>query len=190
MALLPPRAVRAPLTATLVLGTLPGVVVGAVVRVEVLSGPTAFYSSSPPSSSARRLARRRPRADVGPHAPLPPQPRIVALALAVGVIGGIYGIGGGSLLAPILVAVGFTVAEVAPAALASTFLTSIVGVPPTRSSAFAQRLDRPGLGRRPGDGRRRAVGGYVGQASRRGCPSHSCAAASASSPWRSGCGTS
>jgi uncharacterized membrane protein YfcA len=44
------------------------------------------------------------------------------------VIGGIYGIGGGSLLAPLLVAVGFTIAEVAPAALASTFLTSIVGV--------------------------------------------------------------
>ena len=43
-------------------------------------------------------------------------------------VGGIYGIGGGSLLAPVLVGLGFGVAEVAPAALASTFLTSIVGV--------------------------------------------------------------
>jgi hypothetical protein len=53
---------------------------------------------------------------------------IVALALAVGTIGGIYGIGGGSILGPILVGLGFSVVEVAPAALASTFITSIAGV--------------------------------------------------------------
>jgi hypothetical protein len=58
----------------------------------------------------------------------PRSPRLVGLALLVGVIGGVYGIGGGSLLAPLLVAIGFTIAEVAPAALASTFLTSIVAV--------------------------------------------------------------
>jgi hypothetical protein len=44
-----------------------------------------------------------------------------------GIIGGIYGIGGGSLLSPILVGCGFPVSTVAPAALASTFLTSILG---------------------------------------------------------------
>src|SRR4051794_17987968 len=33
----------APLTSALVLGTLPGVVAGAVIRVELLSGPSAFY---------------------------------------------------------------------------------------------------------------------------------------------------
>ena len=49
------------------------------------------------------------------------------MAVAVGVVGGIYGIGGGSILAPILVGSGLAVAEVAPAALASTFVTSIVG---------------------------------------------------------------
>jgi uncharacterized membrane protein YfcA len=48
--------------------------------------------------------------------------------LAVGVIGGIYGIGGGSLLAPVLVGMGFAVAEVAPAALLTTFITSIAGI--------------------------------------------------------------
>lgn len=48
-------------------------------------------------------------------------------ALAVGVVGGIYGIGGGSLLGPILVGRGVPVATVAPAALASTSVTSIVG---------------------------------------------------------------
>jgi uncharacterized membrane protein YfcA len=38
-----------------------------------------------------------------------------------------YGIGGGSLLGPILVGRGLPVAKVAPAALASTFLTSLTG---------------------------------------------------------------
>ena len=52
----------------------------------------------------------------------------MALAVAVGTIGGIYGIGGGSILGPILVGLGFTVTEVAPAALAATFLTSLAGV--------------------------------------------------------------
>jgi uncharacterized membrane protein YfcA len=52
---------------------------------------------------------------------------ITGLALAVGVVGGTYGIGGGSLLGPLLGGRGLPVALVAPAALTSTFLTSIVG---------------------------------------------------------------
>jgi uncharacterized protein len=44
------------------------------------------------------------------------------------VVGGIYGIGGGSLLAPVLIALGFSGYEVAPATLAATFLTSTVGI--------------------------------------------------------------
>jgi uncharacterized protein len=47
--------------------------------------------------------------------------------MAVGVIGGIYGLGGGSLLSPILVGRGLPVPTVAPAALTSTFVTSIAG---------------------------------------------------------------
>jgi uncharacterized membrane protein YfcA len=46
----------------------------------------------------------------------------------VGCVGGIYGIGGGSILAPILIGPGRKAAEVAPAALASTFVTSVGGV--------------------------------------------------------------
>jgi uncharacterized membrane protein YfcA len=46
----------------------------------------------------------------------------------VGCVGGIYGIGGGSILAPILIGSGRRPAEVAPAALASTFVTSVAGV--------------------------------------------------------------
>ena len=44
---------------------------------------------------------------------------IAVLALAVGVIGGIYGIGGGSILAPLLIGLGFSIYEVAGAALLS-----------------------------------------------------------------------
>ncbi|MFI1148305.1 TSUP family transporter [Streptomyces sp. NPDC020817] len=67
-----------------------------------------------------------------PRQPKPPGDRpsartVTGLALAVGVVGGIYGIGGGSLLGPILVGRGMPVAKVAPAALASTFATSVVG---------------------------------------------------------------
>ncbi len=52
----------------------------------------------------------------------------MVLSAAVGCVGGIYGIGGGSILAPILIGSGRRPAEVAPAALASTFVTSVAGV--------------------------------------------------------------
>ncbi|MEU7113071.1 TSUP family transporter [Streptomyces sp. NPDC046182] len=42
-------------------------------------------------------------------------------------IGGIYGIGGGSLLGPILAARGMPMARIAPATLAVTFTTSVAG---------------------------------------------------------------
>lgn len=118
----------APLTSALVIGTLPGVVIGAVIRVELLAGPDAFYLviAAVLAPLGAWLALGRSPAERTP--PKPNDKRIIALALLVGTIGGIYGIGGGSLLAPILVGVGFSMVEVAPAALASTFLTSIVGV--------------------------------------------------------------
>jgi uncharacterized protein len=57
-----------------------------------------------------------------------PIPALVALSVAVGCVGGIYGIGGGSILAPVLIGSGRKASEVAPAALASTFVTSVAGV--------------------------------------------------------------
>jgi uncharacterized membrane protein YfcA len=124
------RGIReAPLTSALVIGTLPGVVIGAVIRVELLSGPSAFYlviaAVLVPLGAWLALGRSPAGRRTPPAAD---DRRITAMALLVGTIGGIYGIGGGSLLAPVLVGLGFTVVEVAPAALASTFLTSIVGV--------------------------------------------------------------
>jgi uncharacterized membrane protein YfcA len=54
---------------------------------------------------------------------------IFSVAFIVGIIGGAYGIGGGSILAPFCVAVyGLPVYTVAGAALLGTFLTSIAGV--------------------------------------------------------------
>ncbi|MXG30474.1 TSUP family transporter [Streptomyces sp. YIM 132580] len=118
-----------PVTRLLIVGTVPGVIVGAVIRVFAVPGPRVFRlliavlllplglwlwlrTVRPAPSRARNL----------------PSPRATTtLALAVGVAGGIYGIGGGSLLGPILVGRGAPVVTVAPAALASTFVTSVVG---------------------------------------------------------------
>jgi uncharacterized membrane protein YfcA len=54
---------------------------------------------------------------------------IFTLSLIVGVIGGIYGIGGGSIIAPFFVAIfRLPVYTVAGAALMGTFVTSVAGV--------------------------------------------------------------
>lgn len=51
------------------------------------------------------------------------------LTFVVGIVSGTYGIGGGSIVAPFLIAIfGLPVYAIAGAALLSTFLTSIVGV--------------------------------------------------------------
>lgn len=120
---------RGPLMSLLILGTLPGVVAGALIRVKLLDRGDAFLLvvaavliplgawlafARPPSPAGSPDHRRRRL--------------ILILALAVGTVGGIYGIGGGSILGPILVGFGLSVFEVAPAALAATFLTSIAGV--------------------------------------------------------------
>ena len=53
----------------------------------------------------------------------------VFLGIVVGVIGGIYGIGGGAILAPILITFfGLSVYTIAGAVLAVNFMTSLVGV--------------------------------------------------------------
>ncbi|MBG0777499.1 MAG: sulfite exporter TauE/SafE family protein [Desulfovibrionaceae bacterium] len=56
-------------------------------------------------------------------------PGVFALSLAVGVVGGVYGIGGGSIVAPFFVTfLGLPVYTVAGAALMGTFVTSVAGV--------------------------------------------------------------
>jgi uncharacterized membrane protein YfcA len=117
-----------PLARFLAAGTLPGVILGAVVRVEWLSGPDAFLlvvaAVLVPLGAWLLLANPRRRVDASPRL----SPALLICAFAVGIVGGIYGIGGGSILAPVLLGLGFVAVEVAPAALIATFLTSIAGV--------------------------------------------------------------
>jgi uncharacterized protein len=121
---------RGPLARSLVLGSAPGVIIGAVLRVYVADDPTAFKLVAAvvllPTGlcilrSTRRTGTRVVRMRLNPRT-------ISLAAFGVGIVGGIYGIGGGSILGPILVGSGLAVSQVAPAALSSTFVTSIVGV--------------------------------------------------------------
>ena len=123
------RRLGGPLTRLLALGTLPGVIAGAIIRVEWLDGPEAFYLviACVLAPLGAWLALATPRAPRGAPG-LSSRRRIAALAVVVGAVGGIYGIGGGSILGPVLVSLGFSVIEVAPAALTATFLTSLAGV--------------------------------------------------------------
>ncbi|MCW2549478.1 MAG: Membrane protein [Mycobacterium sp.] len=119
------------LTRLLIAGTLPGVVAGSAIHVYFASGPRAFRLLAAAVLLPIGVwlcvgrpvrAKRQPRRDTG-IAPA----ALTALAVGVGVVGGIYGIGGGSILGPILVGSGVSITRVAPAALASTFVTSVVG---------------------------------------------------------------
>jgi len=116
----------------LITGTLPGVIAGSVIRVELLPGPRVFdlVIAAVLTPLGIWLTLTRPPRPQDPDRParLIPVPVLVILAAAVGCVGGIYGIGGGSILAPILIGSGRRPAEVAPAALASTFVTSVAGV--------------------------------------------------------------
>lgn len=117
-----------PLTRTLVLGALPGAVLGAVLRVYVVPGEQAFRLLAAalllPVGLLVLSGYGRDRA--GGSVELRTRHTLL-LAFTAGAAGGAYGVGGGSLLAPVLVGLGLPVAAVAPAALTMTFLTSVVG---------------------------------------------------------------
>jgi uncharacterized membrane protein YfcA len=125
------------LALVLIAGTVPGVIAGSVIRVELLPGARVFdlVISAVLLPLGAWLAVSRPVAGA-PSAPGPRaarrveigQPVLLAAAVVTGCIGGIYGIGGGSILAPLLIATGRPPAQVAPAALGSTFVTSVAGV--------------------------------------------------------------
>jgi len=145
-----------PLTWTVVAGTLPGVVAGGLVRLRWLPDPGPFKlfvgcvllyigarllvdgvrgrsaATAKPDSflvevvdfSWRRIAYRFEGAEHSCSSP-----SIFLLSLAVGLVGGVYGIGGGAIIAPFFVAIyELPVHTVAGATLMGTFVTSIVGV--------------------------------------------------------------
>jgi uncharacterized protein len=123
----------------LVAGSVPGVVLGALIRVYVAADPDVFraLAATVLAPVGLFILRRPAPGSLGRRC----RPRTVAaLAFAVGTVGGIYGIGGGSVLGPVLVGTGMAVATVAPAALLSTWVTSLVGV----ATYALISLDAPG----------------------------------------------
>jgi uncharacterized protein len=171
-----------PLTWVVIVGTLPGVFIGAVIRVAYLPNPKAFKlfasgvlvyigirmvldllrqetRNANKGSSEKRfqqlVSQYRTQAAKSKEAGYDPLPAvqvtefnfrrigytfygetfnfpiwgIFALSFIVGIVGGIYGIGGGAIIAPFFVSVfHLPVYTVAGAALMGTFVTSIAGV--------------------------------------------------------------
>lgn len=169
-----------PLAWVVIIGTLPGVLIGAVVRVAWLPDPAHFRlfaalvlgyiglrmawdqinrmrgKASPINGKAEErfqaLVREHRRRSNEAGRTLPgvrvtqfnlrrigyefygeehhcPTLGIFALSFVVGIVGGVYGIGGGSIIAPFFVTVfGLPIYTVAGAALMGTFVTSMAGV--------------------------------------------------------------
>jgi uncharacterized protein len=108
------------------------VIAGSVIRVELLPGMHVFdlIIAAVLIPLGGYLVLTRPARTRQPDRParLIPAPMLMVLAAVVGCAGGIYGIGGGAVLAPVLIGSGHKPSEAAPAALASTFVTSAGGV--------------------------------------------------------------
>jgi len=151
-----------PLTWAVIIGTLPGVFIGAWVRIKYLPDPKNFKlfvglvllyiglrlfmdviknKGRKKGSSAKQTAEERHTVnliessirqvkfdydgEIHHFSPL----TVYIICFLVGIIGGIYGIGGGSIVAPFFVAIiGLPVYTVAGAALMGTFITSVAGV--------------------------------------------------------------
>lgn len=171
-----------PLTWAVIIGTLPGVLLGAWVRVAYLPDARHFklfaaavlgyigfrmvrdLVSRKKAGQGKAEAEKRFQALVREHRqraaqasqsggePLPAvralrfdasrivyefygetydvsTPGIFTLSFVVGIVGGVYGIGGGAIIAPFFVSIyGLPVYTVAGAALMGTFVTSVAGV--------------------------------------------------------------
>ncbi len=151
-----------PLAREIIIGTLPGVFIGAWIRIEYLPDPKNFkmfaglvllyigwkllkdmlkgignkkgknhqatamdFHSLVVTESSFRKVSFTYRGELHSYKPL----TIYSICFLVGIIGGIYGIGGGSIVAPILVTIiGLPVHVIAGAALLGTFATSVSGV--------------------------------------------------------------
>lgn len=139
-----------PLAAWLSLGTLPGVFLGALARGTIFRQTDRFliFVALVLLYVGQRLIRNRARQNK-PHGVCKVQEcslagfvyefggetysvrslAILFLGMLVGLVGGIYGVGGGALISPFLVAfLGLPIHTVAGACLFTTFLTSILGV--------------------------------------------------------------
>ncbi len=166
-----------PLTWIVIIGTLPGVLIGAILRVQYLPNPRNFKvfaalvllyigtrlvrdllkkKSGKNAVSAeeqfQKLVREYRKSGSSDQEKLPgvavkkfsmrrivyefygqtfdiSAAGIMTLSFIVGIIGGVYGIGGGSIIAPFFVSFfNLPVYTVAGAALMGTFVTSVAGV--------------------------------------------------------------
>ncbi len=161
-----------PLAALIILGTLPGVVLGFYLRVlylpdvshfKLFVGLVLIFLSWRLLAEFSPWAAKRPAVSASTDMPLRlldvgwrrvsfsfqgrehgfSTPAMLILALAVGIIGGTYGIGGGAIIAPFCITFfRLPVHMVAGAALAGTFATSLIGVAvytflPLPGSAYA-----------------------------------------------------
>jgi uncharacterized membrane protein YfcA len=148
-----------PIAWVIAVGTLPGIFVGSAVRIRYLPDPrycklfvgfVLFYLGVRLLDDVRRGAGWHPArrlstgaAEVtkvfatprliafdfqGQHYSFRPA-LLAAVSLVVGVIGGIYGVGGGAMIAPFAMTVlGLPAYTVAGAALLGTLITSVAGV--------------------------------------------------------------
>ena len=152
-----------PLTWAVIIGTLPGVFIGAWVRIEYLPNPKNFKffvgcillyigmrlvqdllkkksgaggqkigNSKTKDTfvvSITRSSLKRVEFSFDDQSFAYKPSIVLGICFLVGIAGGIYGIGGGSIVAPFFVAIlGLPVYAVAGAALMGTFITSVAGV--------------------------------------------------------------
>lgn len=144
-----------PMVAVVTLGTLPGLAVGYFIRVRYLPDPARFrifvgavlmYMALKMLMGLTGRGSKGPKVEAGELATVHLGTRRVEFRLgerdfsfrtiplfmfsiAVGVIGGAYGIGGGVLIVPFLVALeGLPIYAIAGGAILSTFLASVAGV--------------------------------------------------------------
>lgn len=126
-------AFRRHLVGPLVVGTLPAVVAGAYLRVTVFAGVEAFKLALGlvlgalglallVRATSRRTIPVEPDARIGHR-------RLIALGVVSGVMGGVVGVGGGGVIAPVLaLRTPLPVRLVAAATIAVSFCTTVVGL--------------------------------------------------------------
>ena len=121
------------LVSAIVKGAVPGVVAGSIFRIYVFSDPGRFkvfvgvmLLGLGTNLLIQSLLRAKQNRDTKPRLGFA---WVSILGAGAGFFGGIYGISGGSLVAPALAGVfRLPVGRVAPAALLATFITSVAGV--------------------------------------------------------------
>ena len=114
-------------------GAVPGVFAGALLRVTVFEDPADFKAFVGFALLALAVGlfvqAFRSRSDTSADAEFFDTARVMLIGVVAGTIGGIYGISGGSIIAPVLVGVlRLPVRRVAAAALVATLITSLAGV--------------------------------------------------------------